>query len=40
MTSKALYAFDGVLPLRYMILIGQAYLRNGGVCNYVYTTTD
>ena len=30
MTSKALYAFDGVLPMRYMILIGQAYLRNGG----------
>jgi acetyl esterase/lipase len=30
LTSKALYAFDGVLPMRYMILIAQALFRNGG----------
>jgi acetyl esterase/lipase len=30
MTSRALYAYDGVLPFKYQLMLGQAYFRNGG----------
>ena len=28
--SRAQYAFDGVLPIKYMLTLGEAYLRSGG----------
>lgn len=30
LSSRTMYAFDGVLPFKYMLLIAECYFRNGG----------